>query len=314
MGEWKSVNLSNIVPDEISQLTGAVGTVTDVVSQAISGMSSALSVLSGLIIDVNDPLKAVIDTAVSRIEVLTESIFNVLQSGVYFYHDAGPLLTGANPDGFSGFISRLDASLRDPSDINRPVFHNSSQIEAVVLCAGADDIPGILSIARLMGELFGIQKFNYASDRLMSSSKSLPEEILQSMPSPPDWYSLKLKNIIPPLADLDEIIKQTLGMIRTPPAFGDSLAETAKLLEEKAGILQETSQQIQNMAQQLTLLTSTPGLTGLRIKSNNGMEDFITKIKNANNKPEWNYNSWVIGVVLLGGSSDFAAIPPLFGL
>ena len=312
--EWKSINLSNIAPDEISQATNAVGSTMDIISQSASGLSSALNVLSSLIIDVNDPLKAVIDNAVQRIELLMDAAFNVLKTGIYFYYDGGAVLSGGRPDGFSGFLSRLDSSLRDPGDNNKPEFQSLSQVESIILLAGAQDIANLHPFLKIYGELFGIQKFKYASNRLLTASKNLPDEIIESMSSPPDWYSTKVQDILPPALEIEEKIKQALGMIKTAPALSDFLSGLVYALQDKAEILQETANELKSFSDRLTALVSTPGLYGLHIQSNNEIQDFIREIQNADNPPSWNHDSYVIGVVLLGGTSDFSAIPSLFGL
>ena len=318
MSEWQSVNLSSLVPDEVRQTTDAVGSVTDIIGQGLSSVSSALNAVSNLIIDVNDPIRTVIDNTTVKIEELVNTAFNVLNTGIYFYYDGGPLITGGNPDGVPGFTTRLDASLRDPGDENRPQFNfstnTSSNTKAVVLCAGAENIPTLLPTLKLMGDLFSIQKFNYAYDRLKNSSKSLPEEILLSMPSPPDWYSMKMGDCLSFLSDIDEKIIQTLGMIRTASAAGDFLSELVHILDEKAKFLLDMANEIQMLADRLTSFVNTPGVIGLHIQTENGAEGIIDSIRFAGNSPSWNYDTWVIGVVLLGITSDFEAIPGLFGL
>ena len=314
ISEWKSINLSNIAPAEISQATNAVGSTMDIVSQSVSGLSTALNVLSNLIIDVNDPLKAVIDNAVQRLEILMDTAFNVLKTGIYFYSDGGAVLSGKQPDGFTGFISRLESSLRDPGDNNKPEFQSLSQIESVVLLAGAQDITSIHPFLKIFTELFGIQKFKYAASILSTANKNLADEILDSMSSPPDWYSAKVQDILPPALEIEEKIKQALGMIKTAPALSDFLSGLVYALQDKAEILQETAIELKSFSDRLTALVSTPGLYGLHIKSNNEITSFIQQIQNAENPPSWNHDSYVIGVVLLGGTSDFSALPSLFGL
>ena len=314
MSEWQSVNLSSLATGEVQQAADVIGSVADTIGQGISSASTALQVLSSLIIDVNDPLKTVIDNITVRIEALVNIAFNVLNTGVYFYHDGGPIISGGNPDGLPGFIARLDASLRDPGDDNRPQFNSSSNIDAIILCAGAEDIPTLLPMLKLLGDLFSLQKFNYAYDRLTSAAKSLPEEIFLSMSSPPDWYAMKMSECLPPLADVDEAIKQALGMIRTAKASGDFLSELAQILDEKANILLDMAAEVKALADRLASLIATPGLSGLRIQTDNGTDGFIEELKNAGNVPPWHHDSWVVGVVLLGGTGDFAAIPSLFGL
>lgn len=314
MSEWKSINFSNIAPDELTHVTDTVSSTMDIISQTVSGLSSALSILSNIIVDINDPLKAVIDNATQRIELLMNAAFNVLKTGVYLYHDGGSILKGGQPDGYNGFISRLESSLRDPGDNNKPDFYSLSQINSLILLAGAQDIMNIQPFLRIFSELFGIQKFRFAANRLMTASKNLPDEIWESMSSPPDWYSTKVQDVLPPLLDIEQKIKQALGMIKTAPALSDFLSGLVYALQDKAEVLQETANELKNLTDRLLMLASTSGIYGLHIQSNNEIQDFIGQIQNASNSPPINHDSYVIGVVLLSGTSDFSAIPNLFGL
>jgi len=313
MSDWQQCDLKSLVPGQVQQAVDTVGTLSDTASTGLKSAAGGLKVLSSLIVETNDPLSAAINDITSRIDSLVDIVFNTLQTGVYFYADGGPLITGGEPDGLPGFISRLDASLRDPGDDMRPQFRDSSQVEAVILCAGAESIPNLLPMLELMGELFGVQKFKDASERLAKAHNTLPEEIYWSMPSPPDWQAGKVRDYLPPLAGVEEILEQILGMTRTARGVGDFLGEVVQILEEKANILLEMADETKRLADSLETLIATPGLNGLHIKTNDGNEGFIKEIKQAKSPPPWHYDSWVVGVVLLGGSGDFAKIPALFG-
>ena len=313
MSDWQQCDLNSLVPGQIQQAVDTVGTLSDTASTGLKTAAGGLKVLSSLVVEANDPLSAAINNITSRIDSLVDIAFNTLQTGVYFYADGGPLISGGEPDGVPGFISRLDASLRDPGDDNSPQFRDSSQVEAVILCAGAESIMNLLPMLKLMGELFGIQKFKDACHRLANAHNTLPEEIYWSMPSPPDWQSGKMRDYLPPLAEIDELLEQILGMTRTARGVGDFLGEVAQILDEKANILLEMADETKKLADSLEALISTPGMKGLHIKTNGGNEGFIEEIKQAKNPPSWHYDSWVVGVVLLGGSGDFAKIPGIFG-
>ena len=125
---------------------------------------------------------------------------------------------------------------------------------------------------------------------------------------------MKLRDVLPPLGELDEAMQQVPGMIRTARAFGDFLSELAQLLQEKADLLLQMADEIQAIADKLAALVATAGLNGIHISTNQGVEGFMQELRNAGNPPPWHADGWVAGVVLLGGTADFGAVPALFGL
>lgn len=60
MAQWKAANLSTLMPTELGQAIGAADIVAGTLGQALSSAASAIGVLSSLMVEPPDPLKAVI--------------------------------------------------------------------------------------------------------------------------------------------------------------------------------------------------------------------------------------------------------------
>ena len=118
MSDWKPFNLAMIpgVPETLDAVNQAAGTL----SGLLDALSALLETLADLISFMADAMHAAIAALIAIIQELIDQIYNLLQTGIYFYLDKGPFFTGGNPDGLHGFLSRWKASFDDIGDKHRP--------------------------------------------------------------------------------------------------------------------------------------------------------------------------------------------------
>jgi hypothetical protein len=82
----------------------------------------------------------------------------------------------------------------------------------------------------LLARLFGIPSLEWEET---FSSADLPERIEAGMSTPPDWDSVSLGEVFPPLPSLGEILIQALGQIQVGDSYSAMLAALAQIVKEK---------------------------------------------------------------------------------
>ena len=313
---WQPYNLQSIFPGAVEPVVSTFNSVSNTVGSALGALASALDTLAALLLDISDPLKAAIDALIAAIEQLQAAIFDALNSGLYFYMDGGPALTGGTPDGLSGFYGRFEASFYDLGDKYRPQFSDTAQVSALILVGGANDLPSLANLMKLFGELFGIEAFLKAWENFQNANTGddYPTLIERGMSTPPDWKSIRLGDYIPPLDKLQEILSQIIGLLKTASAFSQFLKDLAAALKEKADLLLAISAEIKAILDMLLALLLGAGLYALPVVGASGIPGLIETVHAASNPPPFDRGAFVSGVVLLAGTADFSPIQTLFGV
>ncbi len=308
MSDWKVFTLA-----EIPGVSEAADTIDSGASALTSGLDVAAGLvraLSALVQLLADAEELVVNTLVAIMQGILNALYDLLQSGVYFYMDEGPLFFGGNPDGLLGWTTRFEASFNDLGDAARPQFSDDSAVSAVMILVGANDLPTFKNLLALLAQLLDMPKLDLSERKL---SVIYPEEIAQGMSTPPDWRSQKLGDTIPPLAGLLEKLTQAIEMIRINDGFSSMLSELADAIELKADTLAALADEIREIVDAILALIESSGIYILSSSSTDGIPGLIKAVKDSGEQPEWNMESWVAGCCLLGGSADIGPVMELFG-
>ena len=203
MAQWNEFNLQALFPGPVAEATEQVGMVCDQIGTAAETIASAIDALASLLVDVTDPLRAVIQELITLLE---ETMSDILHTGIYFYYDCAgwpfyqvrsfdwakikqamaegedhgqeirdgdvqpedlPLGTTAVAYGWPGWLARWKKSLNDLGDLEKPEFSDNAEIGAIFVVAGTPSLDGFLTLIRAIGELLGIKAFQDAWDRFV---------------------------------------------------------------------------------------------------------------------------------------------------
>jgi hypothetical protein len=307
MPEWRPFNLA-MIPG-VPPVLDAVGTAAGTLSGLLDTLAGLLETLAQLVSFMADAMHAAIQALIAIIQELINQIVNLLQTGIYFYLDKGAFFTGSNPDGLHGFLSRWRASFEDQGDSNRPQFEENAQMSAMLFVVGANDLPDLYRLLRLLAMLFGMPSLDWDEDEY---GFDIPTRIENSMGTPPDWESVRLGEVCPPFARLAEILMQAMGMLSVTDDYANMLDALAEIISEKAALLAAIADEIQSLVDAITALIESAGLYVLQIDGS-GVDDLIAQAETAADVPPWNLESWVAGTCLLAATADFGPVVELLG-
>ena len=307
MPEWRPFHLAMIpgVPPTLDAVNEATGTVSGVLD-TLSGLLDTLAELASFMAD---SMHTTMHALIAIIQELINQLYNLLQTGLYFYLDKGPLFTSGDPDGLQGFLARWKNSFEDFGDIHRPQFAEHAEISAMFFVVGANDLPDFYRLLQLLSMLFGIPELDWEEDEY---GVDIPTRIENGMSTPPDWESLRLGEVCPPFARLAEILTQTVGMLSVTDDYANMLDSLAEIISEKAALLAAIADEIQSIVDAITALIESSGLYVLQIDGN-GIDDLKAKAETATDVPPWNLESWVAGTCLLAATADFGPVVELLG-
>jgi len=307
VGGWKPFTLA-MIPGATDAM-GAVRDAAGPLSELLTTLSDLLSTLSDIVQFVKDAMQAQLLALIALIQAIIDQIFNLLNTGVYFYLDQGPLFTGGQPDGLEGFLSRWRASFDDLGDHHRPQFAGNAALSSMLFLVGANDLPSLQKLLDLLGKLFGIPSLTWEETIY---TFDVPALIESGMSTPPDWNSVRLGEVIPPFQRLGELLMQAIGMLKVTDSFSGLLEQLANVIQEKADTLAAINDEIQALVDAIEALIESSGLYVLYVDGD-GVAGLIEKTTMAHDVPPWNYESYVAGVCLLAGTADFGPVVELLG-
>jgi hypothetical protein len=305
---WGSFTIAEI--PGLDGLATGLGIATDTLSGILSIAKTGLQIASPFAAMLQDPVGAAVNAAVQAIETTIHLIIDSLNTGLFYYADGGPFMTGGKPDGLDGWLSRWKGSFKDPGDREKPVFSEEADVSAVILVVGANDLP---QFEGLLKSLTALTSFPYTPFPESPAGLSYPDQIESSLPSPPDWKGTKLGDVIPVYGELHGALSTLVGALSIGDDIGaliNALARTIEMKMEGLVALVEKLEGIVNTIRNIALAT---GIYGLALKSSTGIPGLITAARTASNTPPWNHESYVAGVCLLGGTANFAPVAELLG-
>lgn len=309
---WQQYPLSALGPEAVADAVSALDGASGQVAGALETAATAVETLATLVVDVADPLDAVIQQLV---QTLRNAVGDVLNTGVYFYWDVEGWPFG-NPQGLGSWSARWARSFDDPGDENRPVFSPDSQVGALLLVGGADSLGDLMELLKTIGELFGIKPFVDAWKRFEAglAGRDPLEDLLRGVPLAPDWSSVELGEVVPPLNRVARTVNEAIDALARAGGAATLLRDLAAALREKAEALRALSARLQDLIEQLERILEYAGLYALPIESAAGVDGVRAAMLAATNPPLFRADAYIAGVCLLAGRADFTALMELFGL
>jgi hypothetical protein len=336
---WRSLTLGEI--PGLAELLGVIAAPAQAVAALLDVVAGILDILASLLIDILDPLRALV---LAAYELLSSIIEDLLGSGAYLYADVvgldvpsltrPPVPTGADPqpwvpggpplvvppgrNGFDAWADRFQASFDDPGDAARPTFSDGAPVEALFIVGTAPDVHGLSSILPLLEKLFDAKSFTRAWDAFAETFPVIPPDPTRTRgrttPVAPDWRSWRLRDVAPPDYPLQKLLwvpwlLKTL-LLNTDSVIG-LLRKLAAAVKEKAELLRKLVDILQGLIDALLALTAT-GLHVLAVVTDEGVEGLTTAFREAHDRPGTDEDGQglgadlVAGVCLLTGTSELA--------
>lgn len=311
MTAWQTYTLADLFPAPIADAVEVLGDVSGQVGTAAEATAIAVEAISALIVDVADPLDAVVGQLVTT---LRNAVGDTLKTGGYFYWDVEGWPIGA-PQGLTSWLARWERSFDDPGDTNRPIFSADAEVGALLLIGGADSLGDLMGLLQLLGELFGIKPFVDAWKRFVAGLTAADplDDLVRGVPLAPDWYSVELGEVVPPLGRIAALVNEAIDGLERAGGASDLLRDLAAALREKAERLRALSARLQALIDQIAAILAAGGLYVLPIESAAGV-DGVRADAHAAVPPPLRADAYIAGVCLLAGRADFAAVKGLFGL
>lgn len=343
---WESLVLGDI--PGLTELLSVVSSPLQVIAAILDFLAGILDILSALLLDILDPMRALV---LAAYEILRSIIEDLLNSGAYLYADlvglpfpaitrpalpasgdkppwipgGPPLVVPPRAVGFDAWAARFKASFDDPGDLQRPTFSKGAPVEAVFIVGTAPDLAGAGGMLKLLEQLFDVKSFGRAWDSFAKTFPASPPSPQRARgrakPAAPDWRSWRLRDIAPPDYPLEKLmwlpwllkalllnVDGVIGLLRKLAA---AVKEKADMLRRLVAILQAIIDAIQALA--------ASGLHVLAVATDSGVEGLTEAFLSATDRPgvvidadgTVHQADLVAGVCLLAGTSN---VLPIWGL
>ena len=305
---WGSFTIAEI--PGLEDLTTGIGTATDVLSGLLSTAKTGLQIATPFAAMIQDPVGAAVNAAVQAISLTIHLIIDSLNTGVYFYADGGPFMTGGKPDGLDGWLSRWETSFKDPGDQQKPVFSDHADVSSVILLVGANDLPTFEGLVRALSAL---TSFPYTPFPESPAGLSYADQVESSLPSPPNWKGTKLADVVLPYGELNSALETLVGALSIGDDIGALINQLARTIEMKIEGLIALVERLEGIVNTIRNIALVTGIYGLSLRSTTGIQGLITSARSADSPPPWDHEALVGGVCLLAGTANFAPVAELLG-
>ena len=273
--------------------------------QAVNLTASTIRQAAAILDQVADILKLLPTSSdyTAAMAAICEWLYNLFESGCYFFYDATPFLAGTKPDGVDGFLKRWDASFEDRGDAARPQFAGSADLSAIFLLAGAPDLPSFAALWEALKNLWAGPINDPAANN--DAELSWPERIEQGMSTPPDWYSGRLGDFVPVYDELVQILSRLLDGMKEKNAWVDQLKFLTAAIEDRAKRLEALAAALQTLMEQLAVFTQS-SLYELRVDASS-LDSLRSTVQSADRSGiKLPAESYVFGVCFLAGGAEIA--------
>jgi len=329
---WRALTLGDL--PGVDQLVTATSAPLKAIIAVLQVVQALLKALAAILIGLPDPFRALIMAAYA---LITDIINDLLNTGVYLYVDApgiqptetnlaetgmivtppkdfkaGMALQRPPPvvDGFARWAGRFAASFDDPGDLRRPVVTPGAPIEAVFIVMAAPSLDALRGMLYLLGQLFNIDAFKKAFEKYAKGSPDPRRSRVRGNPVAPNWQSVKLPDLIPPLKDLATLPETLLGLLKSIDALSTLIKDLAKAIEAKAALLGKLADSVQAIINLLEALKSA-GMYTLPVSTQGGVNGLRQAFVSATNRPP---GGFVGGICLLASGPNFAKAAMLWEL
>jgi hypothetical protein len=311
---WQPLIL--VKPPGLDALVGIVKPPLQVISALLQVVAALLDILSAILMGIPDLFRALIMAAYTLLKGILDDIFG---AGFYAYLDAPGITSGervvkvtgpkgaedfgvpANPkdafvhgmqgdpppvtppDPFDKWASRFSESFDDPGDEHRPIFSAGAEIKAVFVMTYAPSLDALRQALYLLGALFNLKPFTDAVDNYTPG----PDPDLSAArkhPIAPDWVSASLKDLFPPLRDLQSLAESLKGLLLSGLGITDLISGMVAAIKAKVKTLQDLVAVIEAVIALLDALKST-GLYRLAVSTSDGVPGLKRGFLTAKNRP-----------------------------
>lgn len=295
----------------VSELAGIVSPPVQAVSAILSIVSGVLEVLQAFLIDISDPIKAVVMAAYDLLKTIIDDF---LASGAYLYVDVPGLMSnrktlndmGAKiPDpptwlagdekerpsvyaqGFDAWAQTFEQSFDDPGDEHRPIFSDGAPVEALFMVASFPNLVDLRKFAKLWAKLLDTRAFEKALDEFSFPVVDPDRQRLRGKSVSPDWRSWKLRDVGPddyPLRKLERIPEYLKTLLLNVDSLVGLIKKMITAVQDKVAILQEFVRLIESVIDILRALSAT-GLHALPVVTSEGVQGLKKAFLEAENRP-----------------------------
>lgn len=319
----------------LDAILGTVKPPLEVIKALLQVIAAFASTLAAILIGLLDPYRALVMAAYQLLRDLIQDITN---SGAYLYYDApgitSPLPTPAElgapvelakdfragktaappppaaPNGYAAWATRFAQSFDDPGDRERPTLSNGASVMAVFIVAAAPSAAALRQLMYLLGRLFNIASFIFAWEKFLQDSPDPDRSRAQLDPVAPDWKAARLKDLIPPIEQLEAIPEALRSLLLAGDNAAALLNELAAAINDKAKTLSDMADAIQQLIDLLDALRAA-GLQVLPVMTTEGVEGLKRAFLSAENRPD---GAYLAGICLLASGPSMAQATVLWNL
>jgi hypothetical protein len=319
----------------LDTIVGLVKPPLDVIKALLQVVAGLLSVLSAILIGLLDPFRAIILAAYQLLKDLLEDLLN---AGGYLYYDA-PGITSREaslaelglavepaktfthgrtggpppppaPDAYAKWGERFVQSFDDPGDRSRPVLSDGASVMGVFIVAAAPSPEALRQMLYLIGKLFNLQAFLEGWERFRAGSPDPDLTRARTDSVAPDWESVRLKDLFPPLAHLLAVPEALRALLLGVDSTVALLKDMARAIQDKVQVLIDMASAIQAVIDLLDALKAS-GLHVLPVMSTQGVAGLKEAFVKASNRPPGGY---IGGICLLAAGPGMADATVLWNL
>lgn len=325
-------------PPGLDTLLSTIKPPLEIIKALLQVISALLKVLAAILIGLLDPYRALILAAYQALKSLLEDLLN---AGGYLYYDIPGITSfeafaaemglphetpaqiwkhgqkGEPPppvpvDGFDKWAHRFAESFDDPGDLQRPVFSTGATVGAVFIVAGAPSLAPLAQLFYQIGKLLNIQPFVDAFKHFEDTKDSPDPDLSRARQHSvaPDWHSLRVQDLLPPLRKLLAIPELLKTILLQLDGLQSLLADMAAALAAKAAILDDIVNTLQAILDFLDALKSS-GLYMLPVFTTEGVEGLKRRFIEAENRPPGGY---VAGLCLLAAGPGIPGMTVIYDL
>jgi len=239
--EWKQFDPTLLFPSSIQDALDSSGVIdlANTLGTALDAMSYAIDVASTFIGGFTDIHGALIQSVQDALWAVVQQL---LETGIYStFHMPRSQIATLPP---LQFTYDLAMSLDDTFDPNRPILVDpSAYVGAIVICGTTNNYRDLIYQYRSMFETFK-KKIADATQIGRWLTREDPWETHVGVGMAPNWSSIKLGEVVPPIGDLAREILSFSDTLTSAMAGQDIYESFAGILSEKADQLREFSEGI----------------------------------------------------------------------
>lgn len=308
MAEWVEFDPSVIMPDGIDDILSAAQSLTDALGTALDLMATVVDVASNFVGTFADIQAALIEAVYLAIDAVTQ---NLTETGIYAtFHAPVSLTQRMSP---SSWLYQVGNSVRDFTDSRRPVLPTPQFIGGVCVVCVSDTYRGLLDSYRGLFDMF--KKFIASVEQLARwPQPDNPWEPKSGVGRAPDWKSLKLGDIVPPIGDLANKLQSFKDIIASMDNPKDMYKDFAELLSTKAELLKGWADQILSYLEILGKILGWQGAYALPIRGEFNEDTLLQELVSSTGGPRDIVGAdYTAGAMFIGIGGAGTALLEMFG-